>query len=63
MWRSMAQKLGDGCGWECMVANLFLWVKGGLGAGKGAECGCGSWGRVRLGMAGMWVVVFKSEGG
>jgi len=29
--------VGDGCGWNRMVANLFLWVNGGLGAGEGSS--------------------------
>ena len=52
MQRSRAWKLGDGCGWDCMLARVGLWVEGGWvvgsgsrmclsGLGKGGPSGCG----------------------
>jgi len=35
MQRSMAQKLGDRCGWDRMLASVVLWVKGGWVVGTG----------------------------
>jgi len=37
MQRSMAWNLGDGCGWEHMVASLVLLVSRGLGTGRGSR--------------------------